>query len=45
MAAYTTPTTPRFTGAFTALITPFRSGEIDEPALRNVVEFQIRGGD
>ncbi|MEA2528081.1 MAG: 4-hydroxy-tetrahydrodipicolinate synthase [Thermomicrobiales bacterium] len=44
MAAYTTPTTPRFTGAFTALITPFRSGEIDEPALRNVVEFQIRGG-
>lgn len=37
-------TTPRFTGAFTALITPFRHGEIDEPALRNLVEFQIQSG-
>jgi 4-hydroxy-tetrahydrodipicolinate synthase len=37
-------TTPRFTGAFTALITPFRDGEIDEPGLRSLVEFQIRGG-
>lgn len=35
---------PRFTGAFTALITPFRNGEIDEPALRNLVEFQIQRG-
>lgn len=40
----TTATSPRFTGAYTALITPFRNGEIDEPALRNLVEFQIRGG-
>ena len=46
MPAFTTTTTatPRFTGAYTALITPFRYGEIDEPALRNLVEFQIRGG-
>jgi 4-hydroxy-tetrahydrodipicolinate synthase len=46
MPAFTTATsaTPRFTGAFTALITPFRDGEIDEPALRDLVEFQIRRG-
>ena len=30
----TTITAPSFQGAFTALITPFRGGEIDEPALR-----------
>jgi 4-hydroxy-tetrahydrodipicolinate synthase len=39
-----TITAPNFHGAFTALITPFRDGEIDEPALRNLVEFQIAGG-
>jgi 4-hydroxy-tetrahydrodipicolinate synthase len=33
-----------FQGAFTALITPFRDGEIDERALREIVEFQIAGG-
>lgn len=34
----------RFSGAFTALVTPFRNGEIDEAGLRALVEFQIRGG-
>lgn len=37
-------TTPRLTGAFTALITPFRNQEIDEIALRTLVEFQITSG-
>lgn len=36
--------TRMFTGAFTALITPFRDSQIDEPALRNLVEFQIESG-
>ena len=31
-------------GGFTALITPFRFGSIDEPALRALVERQIAGG-
>lgn len=35
---------PTFAGAFTALITPFRAGEVDEPALRALVETQIRAG-
>lgn len=33
-----------FQGTFTALITPFRNGEVDEPALRRFVEFQISHG-
>lgn len=33
-----------FRGTFTALITPFRNGEIDEPRLRSLVEGQIRAG-
>lgn len=36
--------TRRFSGALTALITPFRDGELDEPALRDLVEYQIAGG-
>jgi 4-hydroxy-tetrahydrodipicolinate synthase len=44
MTAFTTATTPRFTGAYTALITPFRNDEIDEPGLRYLVQFQIRNG-
>ncbi|MCC6793061.1 MAG: 4-hydroxy-tetrahydrodipicolinate synthase [Thermomicrobiales bacterium] len=35
---------PRFAGAYTALITPFRNDEIDENGLRRLVEFQIQGG-
>ena len=33
-----------FEGVSTALVTPFRDGEIDEPALRELVEFQIATG-
>lgn len=33
-----------FSGAFTALITPFRNGEVDVEALENLVEFQIQHG-
>lgn len=33
-----------FTGLYTALITPFKNGKIDEDALRNLVEFQIKNG-
>jgi 4-hydroxy-tetrahydrodipicolinate synthase len=33
-----------FSGSFTALITPFRHGDVDERALRDLVEFQIRNG-
>lgn len=35
---------PRFQGTLTALITPFRNDEIDEIALRTLVEFQITSG-
>ena len=31
-------------GTLTALITPFRNGEVDEPALRGLVERQIEAG-
>jgi len=33
-----------FNGALTALVTPFRDGEVDEHALREAVEFQIQNG-
>ncbi|MGD0769593.1 MAG: 4-hydroxy-tetrahydrodipicolinate synthase [Tepidisphaeraceae bacterium] len=33
-----------FTGAMTAMITPFREGRIDEQRLKEQVEFQIRQG-
>ncbi len=33
-----------FSGAFTALITPFKNGEVDVEALESLVEFQIRQG-
>lgn len=33
-----------FAGTYTALLTPFRDGALDEVALRNLVEFQIRNG-
>ena len=35
---------PIFRGAATALITPFRDGEVDFPALKNLIEFQIAAG-
>ncbi len=31
-------------GIYTALVTPFRNGNLDEKALKNLIEFQIRGG-
>ena len=33
-----------FSGAFTALVTPFKNGEVDVEALEGLVEFQIEGG-
>ncbi|MGH7842373.1 MAG: 4-hydroxy-tetrahydrodipicolinate synthase [Candidatus Binataceae bacterium] len=33
-----------FSGAFSALITPFRDGAVDEAALRDLVEWQIQSG-
>ncbi|MBR2381579.1 MAG: 4-hydroxy-tetrahydrodipicolinate synthase [Clostridia bacterium] len=33
-----------FRGVCTALITPFRNGEIDYPGLKKLIEFQIEGG-
>ena len=33
-----------FVGAFTALVTPFRNGEVDEEAFREFIEWQIEKG-
>jgi 4-hydroxy-tetrahydrodipicolinate synthase len=33
-----------FTGVFTAIITPFRDGRVDEPALRKLIDWQIGSG-
>ncbi len=33
-----------FSGIYTALITPFRDGEIDEPAFKSIIERQIAAG-
>ena len=33
-----------FEGIFTALVTPFRNGQVDEPALRALVERQVDAG-
>ena len=33
-----------FTGTYTALITPFKEGRIDEQALKRLIQLQIRGG-
>ena len=37
-------TTGRFHGAFTALVTPFKNGKIDEEAYREFIEWQIEQG-
>ncbi len=34
----------RFSGSMTALITPFKNGEVDEPALEKLVEHQLDNG-
>ena len=33
-----------FTGTYTAIVTPFRNGRIDEAALKRLIQGQIRGG-
>src|SRR5215475_8618265 len=33
-----------FTGTHTAIVTPFKNGGIDEPALERLIKGQIRGG-
>jgi 4-hydroxy-tetrahydrodipicolinate synthase len=33
-----------FTGTYTAIVTPFRQGKIDEPALRRLIGLQVRTG-
>jgi len=33
-----------FTGTITALVTPFKNGQVDEKALRDLIECQIAGG-
>ena len=38
-----TDTSP-FTGSYTALITPFSNGKVDEAAFRKLVDFQIENG-
>ncbi|HTU03254.1 MAG TPA: dihydrodipicolinate synthase family protein, partial [Candidatus Sulfotelmatobacter sp.] len=35
---------PRFQGSIVALVTPFREGRVDEPALRSLVNWQIAEG-
>lgn len=34
----------RFTGTYTAIITPFRKGRVDETALERLIRMQIKGG-
>lgn len=38
------PSRPSFAGAYTALVTPFREGRLDEEALERLVEDQIQAG-
>lgn len=33
-----------FSGLYTALITPFKNGKVDEQALEKIIEFQIKNG-
>ena len=33
-----------FKGTYTAIVTPFKNGQIDEPALERLIKAQIKGG-
>jgi 4-hydroxy-tetrahydrodipicolinate synthase len=33
-----------FQGSFTAIVTPFKNGEFDEAAFRELIDFQVEGG-
>jgi 4-hydroxy-tetrahydrodipicolinate synthase len=33
-----------FTGTYTAIVTPFKNGQVDEPAFRSLIQFQIDNG-
>lgn len=33
-----------FTGTYTAIVTPFKNGQVDETALQRLIEFQVKGG-
>jgi 4-hydroxy-tetrahydrodipicolinate synthase len=33
-----------FTGTYTAIVTPFRNGQVDEAALQNLIQAQVAGG-
>ena len=33
-----------YRGTYTAIVTPFRNGQVDEPALERLIEDQIAGG-
>src|SRR5581483_12288512 len=44
IARLSSPGVLMFSGAFTAMVTPFREGRVDENRLREQVEYQIRGG-
>ena len=33
-----------FTGTYTAIVTPFKNGELDETALERLIQLQIKGG-
>src|SRR5205085_8318777 len=33
-----------FIGTYTAIVTPFKNGRLDEPTLKRIVEFQVKGG-
>jgi 4-hydroxy-tetrahydrodipicolinate synthase len=34
----------KFTGTYTAIVTPFRNGQLDESALERLIKLQIKGG-
>lgn len=34
----------KFTGTYTAIVTPFKEGKLDEPALEKLIKAQIKGG-